>query len=153
MAYTFAVEDRALICGFLFTPLGQGRAIELGEALQWLAKSPSETPGEFIWLHFNLTDTASEKWMQSHLDLPPEFFDAFTADDRDNSRFFAGGKGDRMLFDLPGFGLHCLRQTGIGHAEWTRHCTYSDPDRFYSFRRTTRQGEADYGRLISAIRL
>jgi len=76
MAYTFAVEDRALICGFLFTHQGQGRAIELGEALQWLAKSPSETPGEFIWLHFNLTDTASEKWMQSHLDLPPEFFDA-----------------------------------------------------------------------------
>jgi len=90
---------------------------------------------------------------QAAYEVGPEFFDAFTADDRDNSRFFAGGKGDRMLFDLPGFGLHCLRQTGIGHAEWTGHCTYSDPDRFYSFRRTTRQGEADYGRLISAISL
>ena len=58
-----------------------------------------------------------------------------------------------MLFDLPAFGLHQLRQTGIGHAEWIRHCTYGDPDRLYSFRRTTHQGEADYGRLISVIRL
>ena len=46
-----------------------------------------------------------------------------------------------------------LRAAGVGHAEWTRHCTYSDPERFYSFRRTTHAGEADYGRLISAIRL
>ena len=32
-------------------------------------------------------------------------------------------------------------------------CTYADPQRFYSFRRTTHRGETDYGRLISAIAL
>ena len=57
------------------------------------------------------------------------------------------------MFDLPGFGVHRLREAGVGVAEWTRHCTYSDPERFYSYRRTTHLGEADYGRLISAIRL
>lgn len=57
-----------------------------------------------------------------------------------------------MQFDLPAYGLHRLRAAGV-EAEWTRHCTYSDPERFYSFRRTTHQREADYGRLISAIRL
>jgi len=76
MAYTFAAEDRALICGYLFAPQSQGRAIDLNEALAWLNKSAQQTPGEFVWLHFNLTDTASEKWMQAHLDLPPEFFAA-----------------------------------------------------------------------------
>ena len=90
---------------------------------------------------------------QAAYEVGPEFFAAFTADNRDNTRFFSGGKGDRMMFDLPGFGLHCLRETGIGHAGWTRHCTYSEPDRFYSFRRTTHAHEADYGRLISVIRL
>ncbi len=90
---------------------------------------------------------------QTAYEVGPEFFDGFTADDPDNARFFAGGNGDRMLFDLPGFGLHRLWQAGVGHAEWTRHCTYSDADRFYSFRRTTHQGKADYGRLISVIRL
>jgi polyphenol oxidase len=46
----------------------------------------------------------------------------------------------------------CARP-GVGHAEWTRHCTYRDPDRFFSYRRTVHLGEADYGRLIAAIRL
>lgn len=90
---------------------------------------------------------------QRAYEVGPEFLDAFMADDIDNQRFFANGQGDRYLFDLPAFGLHRLRSIGVGHAEWTRHCTYSDPDRFYSYRRTTHNGEADYGRLISVIRL
>jgi polyphenol oxidase len=90
---------------------------------------------------------------QRAYEVGPEFFEAFTADDPANSRFFVNGNGDRMLFDLPGFGLHRLRAAGVGHAEWTRHCTYGDASRFFSFRRTTHSGEADYGRLISVIRL
>ena len=90
---------------------------------------------------------------QRAYEVGPEFLDQFLDQDPENARFFAGGEGDRMLFDLPGYGLHRLRRAGIGHAEWTRHCTYSDPDRFYSYRRATHAGEADYGRLIAAIRL
>ncbi len=90
---------------------------------------------------------------QSAYEVGPEFIDSFLADDTHNARFFAKGTGDRFLFDLPGYGLHQLRSAGVGHAEWTRHCTFSDPDRFYSYRRTTHAGEADYGRLISVIRL
>jgi YfiH family protein len=88
---------------------------------------------------------------QRAYEVGPEFLDRFLDEDPDNARFFAGGEGDRVHFDLPAFGLHRLRETGIGQAEWTRHCTYHDPDRFYSYRRATHQGEADYGRLISAI--
>lgn len=90
---------------------------------------------------------------QRAYEVGPEFFDTFTMEDPDAARFFANGDGDRYLFDLPGFGLYRLRNAGVGEAEWTRHCTYSDPERFYSYRRATHQGEADYGRLISAIRL
>jgi YfiH family protein len=90
---------------------------------------------------------------QAAYEVGPEFVEGFLDDDPQNSRFFAGGKGDRALFDLPGYSLHRLRAAGVGHAEWTRHCTYSDPARFFSFRRTTHAGEADYGRLISVIRL
>lgn len=88
---------------------------------------------------------------QMNYEVGPEFYEAFTDDDPENARYFANGKGDRMLFDLPAFGLSRLRAAGVGHAEWTRHCTYADPARFFSFRRTTHAGEADYGRLISAI--
>ena len=90
---------------------------------------------------------------QPAYEVGPEFLDGFLDDDPQNARFFAQGNGDRALFDLPALGQHRLRSAGIAQAEWTRHCTYRDPDRFFSFRRATHAGEADYGRLISAIRL
>lgn len=90
---------------------------------------------------------------QRAYEVGPDFMDEFMDTDPENARFFAQGQGDRLLFDLPGFGLHILRGTGIGQAEWTRHCTYNDPERFFSYRRTTHAKEADYGRLISAITL
>lgn len=90
---------------------------------------------------------------QKAYEVGPELFDRFRDEDPESSRFFTAGTGDRMLFDLPGFGLSRLRAAGVGHAEWTGHCTYTDAARFYSYRRTTHAGEADYGRLISTIRL
>ena len=90
---------------------------------------------------------------QSAYEVGPDFLDEFLADDHDNARFFANGAGDRMQFDLPAFGLHRLRRAGVGHAEWTRHCTYTDADRFFSYRRSVHAKEADYGRLIAAISL
>ncbi|MGY9049015.1 polyphenol oxidase [Puniceibacterium antarcticum] len=89
---------------------------------------------------------------QRAYEVGPEFFETFLAEDPQYARFFANGTGDRLHFDLPAFGLYRLRLAGVA-AEWTRHCTYSDAARFYSFRRTTHDQEADYGRLISAIRL
>ena len=90
---------------------------------------------------------------QAAYEVGPEFYETFTDADPDMRRYFTNGTGDRMLFDLPGYGLHRLRTAGVGRAEWTGHCTYRDPQRFYSYRRSTHVGEADYGRLISAIRL
>jgi len=90
---------------------------------------------------------------QAAYEVGPEFMETFLADDPDNARFFSGGKGDRAQFDLPAFGLHRLREAGVGQAEWSRHCTYSDAGRFYSYRRSVHQKEADYGRLISVIRI
>ncbi|PHQ98706.1 MAG: polyphenol oxidase [Marinosulfonomonas sp.] len=90
---------------------------------------------------------------QAAYEVGPEFMDIFIADDPDHARFFAGGTAGRVQFDLPAFGLHRLRKAGVGQAEWSRHCTYRDADRFYSYRRSVHQKEADYGRLISVIRI
>ena len=90
---------------------------------------------------------------QHAYEVGPEFLETFIAEDSNYARFFADGTGDRVQFDLPAFGLHRLREAGIKQAEWTRHCTYSDASRFYSYRRSVHQKEADYGRLISAIRI
>ncbi|MFN3209520.1 MAG: peptidoglycan editing factor PgeF [Roseovarius sp.] len=90
---------------------------------------------------------------QTAYEVGEEFFERFADDDPANTRFFVGGKPGKYQFDLPGFGLHRLREAGIGAASWIGQCTYSDADRYFSYRRATHLGEADYGRLISAIRL
>lgn len=90
---------------------------------------------------------------QAAYEVGPEFLEEMLSDDPENSRFFVKGNGDRYHFDLPAYGVFRLRRAGIGNAEWMRHCTYSDPERFYSYRRATHTGEADYGRLMSVIRL
>ena len=64
-----------------------------------------------------------------------------------------GATSGKYMFDLPRFGLSCLRASGIHNCEWVGECTYSSPEKYYSYRRTTHKGEADYGRLISVIRL
>lgn len=67
--------------------------------------------------------------------------------------FAAGTRPGHAQFDLPGFVLSRLAEAGIGAASTLGLCTYADPERFYSYRRATHRGEADYGRLISAIAL
>lgn len=101
----------------------------------------------------NITAVIGPSISQAAYEVGPEFFEDFVMQDQSYSRFFAGGTGDRMQFNLPAFGLHVLREAGVGYAEYTNHCTYSDSDRFYSYRRSVHQKEADYGRLISCIRL
>ena len=89
---------------------------------------------------------------QDAYEVGPEFLDRFLAADATNRDFFRPGAGDRQHFDLQGYALRRLAATGIAGAASLGRCTYSEPDLFYSYRRSVHRGEADYGRLISAIR-
>jgi polyphenol oxidase len=89
---------------------------------------------------------------QRNYEVGAEFFEAFLAEGQAHARFFAHGRApEKYQFDLPGYALWRLRETGVGSAAWIGACTYAEPDRFFSFRRGTHRGEPDYGRLISAI--
>lgn len=89
---------------------------------------------------------------QRNYEVGLEFFENFMVEDTGYARFFAQGRDpDHYQFDLPSFCLQKLRDAGVDSAGWIGHCTYADPDRFYSYRRTTHLQEADYGRLISVI--
>jgi YfiH family protein len=89
---------------------------------------------------------------QRAYEVGPEFLELFRAEEAGYDRFFVPGSGDRLRFDLPGFVLERLRAAGL-QAAWIGACTYSEPERFFSYRRSVHAGEPDYGRLISAIRL
>lgn len=81
------------------------------------------------------------------------FFRRFAEADPDNERFFTGGREGHHQFDLEAYVLSRLAAAGIRRAEALGLDTYSDPDRFFSYRRATHRGEADYGRQISLIAL
>lgn len=89
---------------------------------------------------------------QRAYEVGPEFLDRFLYEEAGYERYFVPGREGHFQFDLPGFVLGRLRAAGT-EAAWIGHCTYSDPARFYSFRRATHAGEPDYGRLISVIRV
>ena len=75
----------------------------------------------------------------------------FEEADPENERFFAGGRDDHAQFDLEAYVAHRLAAAGVRTVEMMGLDTYSDEDRFYSFRRATHRGEPDYGRQISII--
>lgn len=100
----------------------------------------------------NITASVGPCISQAAYEVGPEFFENFAGEDHAYTRFFTNGEGDRMLFDLPSFVLARVRTAEID-ASWIGRCTYSEPKHFYSYRRTTHAGEADYGRLISVIKL
>jgi polyphenol oxidase len=91
---------------------------------------------------------------QKSYEVGPEFFARFAAEDASFAHFFApSGEPDHFLFDLPGFIEMRAGRARIGAFEVLRLDTYSDEARFYSYRRKTHRGEADYGRLVAAIAL
>jgi YfiH family protein len=83
-----------------------------------------------------------------------EFLERFTAVDLAYEAFFtAGGAAEKRMFDLPAFVLERLRAAGVARCEWIGRDTCADPELFFSNRRAFKQGEPDYGRLLSAIML
>jgi hypothetical protein len=87
-------------------------------------------------------------------EVGPEFVARFTEADPAHARYFApSAREGHAMFDLPAFIGARLAAAGIGAFTNLGLCTYADPERFYSYRRTTHRGEPDYGRLISAIAL
>lgn len=88
---------------------------------------------------------------QQNYEVGPEFVDRLLSLDSENSQWLIpSSKPAHAQFDLPGYIINRLKGFGIS-ASWTGHCTYSDEDLFFSYRRTTHRAEPDYGRQISAI--
>jgi YfiH family protein len=81
-----------------------------------------------------------------------EYVARFTHFERRYERFFsAGATPDKRQFDLPAFVLMRLREAGVTRCEWIGRDTCAEADLFFSNRRAFKQGEPDYGRLLSAI--
>jgi YfiH family protein len=91
---------------------------------------------------------------QDNYEVGPDLIARFRDEDSASEPFFRpAGRRDHALFDLPGYITARLERADIRGVEDLRLCTYADPDRFFSFRRSTHHAEADYGRHVNAIAL
>ncbi len=82
------------------------------------------------------------------------FRNRFVDEDPANESFFADARrAGHAHFDLEAYVAQRLAAAGIGQVIALGLDTYTDADRFYSFRRATHRGENDYGRQLSAIAL
>lgn len=87
-------------------------------------------------------------------EVGPEFVARMHEKNPADERFFSPSPNSgHAQFDLPAYIVARLKQAGIVHAQSVGLCTYSDEDRFFSYRRATHRGEPDYGRLLAAIAL
>lgn len=91
---------------------------------------------------------------QSSYEVGPDFVDRFLESAADNQQFFRPAqRSGQTMFDLPGYiGMRLVRAGCVNFSNLGLD-TYSDPSRFFSYRRSVHRGEADFGRLIAAIAL
>lgn len=88
---------------------------------------------------------------QQSYEVDEAFRDRFCGEDAGNARFFLQGREGHHQFDLEGYVAARLTAAGIATVERLGLDTYTEPDRFFSYRRATHRGEPAYGREISLI--
>jgi YfiH family protein len=91
---------------------------------------------------------------QESYEVGPEFPAPFLAEDPGNATYFIGSaRPGHFMFDLPGYVADVLARLNVGAVDSLDLDTCGDPERFFSYRRSTHRSEADYGRCLSAITL
>ena len=81
-------------------------------------------------------------------EFPAQFFES---DPSASSYFLSNPKNGRNQFDLRGYVLSRLANSGVTTRGAIKIDTYTREDLFFSYRRACHRGEEDYGRGLSAI--
>ncbi len=84
-------------------------------------------------------------------EVTEDFALRFEAVNGENGRFFSAGRPGHLQFDIGGYVAARLAAAGVGRVEMLDEDTYTQPDRFFSYRRSCHRGEAGYGRQMSMI--
>ncbi|MBB3764538.1 peptidoglycan editing factor PgeF [Sphingomicrobium lutaoense] len=88
---------------------------------------------------------------QRSYEVDEAFPEPFLEEDPVNARFFAEGASGKPHFDLESYVAARLAAAGISSIWLAGLDTYALEKRFFSYRRATHRGEANYGRQISMI--
>ena len=91
---------------------------------------------------------------QQSYEVGAELRQRYVAADPDNGAYFRGSeRAGHFMFDLSKYVSHRIEAAGVASVERLEVDTYSNERDFFSYRRATHRGEADYGRQVSVIAL
>jgi YfiH family protein len=82
-----------------------------------------------------------------------EFYDKFINENKKNEKFFTTDKNNKFYFDLRKYVNFKITKFDVKFVENIYLDTYVEKENFFSFRRSTKLKEKDYGRCISTIGL
>lgn len=88
---------------------------------------------------------------QRSYEVDASFLQRFAEADPANERFFLDGKPAHYQFDIEGYVAARIAAAGINSVECLGKDTYSQPDRFFSYRRSCHRNEPGYGGQMSLI--
>jgi zinc transporter len=77
---TSGSDEDGPIWAYHFAPDQPARPITSGAAIAFLTAPGPAVPDEFLWLHFSLSNVASEPWLQRYLTLPDTFYESLHSD-------------------------------------------------------------------------
>ena len=90
---------------------------------------------------------------QRSYEVDTGFVARFTDAEPANERFFRDARPGHAMFDIEGYVAYRLAAAGVRRVDALGLDTYSQEDRFFSYRRATHRGEPGYGRQIALIGL
>ena len=68
------------VWGYRFVRNQPARLITSEKAVEFLTAPGSGLPNEFLWLHFSLSNAASEPWLRRYVTLPDTFYESLHSD-------------------------------------------------------------------------
>lgn len=87
-------------------------------------------------------------------EVGPEFPEPFLRQDSSNAMYFTAAEREgHYMFDLSAYLAHRLSQMGLSEVFRLDCDTFKDEANFFSYRRSQKLNQNDYGRLLSAIAL
>ena len=80
-----------------------------------------------------------------------DFYQKFIRKDKKNEKFFAILNNEKYLFDMRSYVNEKIVGLGIECIDHIKMDTFSDKENFFSYRRSKKDNDKDYGRCISVI--
>ena len=86
-----------------------------------------------------------------HYEVSHDFYKKFLAQSKNNGRFFIISNDKKYLFNIRSYINAKLIRLGIKNIDHIKMDTFSDKENFFSYRRSKKDNDKDYGRCISTI--